>query len=160
MKKFLLSLFLFSCMPLGSAKIFAQSTDSLQVVVDSLSVKVAKLEHDMAYLKIQTDINTLDAEVEILTIQVGNILTDYQIAILSGHKKEMREILHKNHETYKENVEIAKKKLNSLQECIDSNKDSFSVFENLHLTISIGRIWCSYNNLEKRISLVGKALDK
>lgn len=68
----------------------AQSIDSLQVVVDSLSIKVVKLEHDLAYLKVDTDIRTLDAKIEILTMRTENILTDFQLAILTNNKSEAK----------------------------------------------------------------------
>lgn len=160
MKKFLLSLFLFSCMSLGTARTFAQSTDSLQVVVNSLSVKVAKLEHDLTYLKIDTDIRTLDAKIEILTIRVENILTDFQLAILTNNKSEAKVLYRDLYKTYKESVELVKKELDSLQESVNSNEDLLSSFENIHLNLKVISILSSYNNLEKQMSLIDKALDR
>lgn len=49
-------LILISCMSFCATRAAAQSVDSLQVVIDSLSVKVAVLGHDLAYLKIDSEI--------------------------------------------------------------------------------------------------------
>lgn len=157
MKKFLLFLFIVS---LGATRIFAQSADSLQVVVDSLSVKVAKLEHDLTYLKIDTDIRTLDAKIEILTIRVQNILTDYQLAILTNNKSEAKVLYRDLYKTYEESVELIKKELDSLQKFVNSNEDSFSSFENIHLNLKVISILSSYNNLEKQMSLIDEALNR
>lgn len=157
MKKFLLFLFIVS---LGATRIFAQSADSLQVVVDSLSVKVAKLEHDLTYLKIDTDIRTLDAKIEILTIRVQNILTDYQLAILTNNKSEAKVLYRDLYKTYEESVELIKKELDSLQKFVNSNENSFSSFENIHLNLKVISILSSYNNLEKQMSLIDEALNR
>ena len=108
MKKFL---FVFiSCITLGTAKTYAQSVDSLQVVVDSLSAKVIKLEHDLIYLKIKTDINTLNTKIEILSIKVDDLLTSFQMAIRSNRKENMRDVLQESHRLYKRSTELVKKK--------------------------------------------------
>lgn len=160
MKKFLLFLCIFSCMSLGTARTFAQSADSLQVVIDSLSVKVAKLEHDLTYLRIDTDIKTLDAKIEILTMRVENILTDFQLAILTNNKSEAKVLYRDLYKTYEKSVELVKKEFDSLQEFVNSNKDSFSSFENIHLNLNVLGILSSYNNLERQMSLIDEALDR
>lgn len=157
MKKFLLFLFIVS---LGATRIFAQSADSLQVVVDSLSVKVAKLEHDLTYLKIDTDIRALDAKIEILSIQVRGMATDFQIGILSNNKKDAKDLLQKSYETYGESVELVKKEVNLLQKLVNSSIDSFSAFENMHISLGVMRILNSYHTLEKQMSIIGEALDR
>jgi outer membrane murein-binding lipoprotein Lpp len=138
----------------------AQSIDSLQVVVDSLSIKVVKLEHDLAYLKVDTDIRTLDAKIEILTMRTENILTDFQLAILTNNKSEAKVLYRNLYQSYEERIELAKKELDSLQERVISNKDSFSSFENMNLTIKLLSILSSYNNLEKQMSLIDEALER
>lgn len=159
MKKSLF-LILISCMSFCATRTVAQSIDSLQVVVDSLSIKVVKLEHDLAYLKVDTDIRTLDAKIEILTMRTENILTDFQLAILTNNKSEAK-VLYKNlYQSYEERIELAKKELDSLQERVISNKDSFSSFENMNLTIKLLSILSSYNNLEKQMSLIDEALER
>lgn len=159
MKK-LLFLILISCMSFCATRTVAQSIDSLQVVVDSLSIKVVKLEHDLAYLKVDTDIRTLDAKIEILTMRTENILTDFQLAILTNNKSEAKVLYRNLYQSYEERIELAKKELDSLQERVISNKDSFSSFENMNLTIKLLSILSSYNNLEKQMSLIDEALDR
>ncbi len=140
MKKFLLSLCIFSCTSLSTIRTFAQTADSLQVAVDSLSVKVAKLEHDLTYLKIDTDIRTLDAKIEILSMKIGNILTDFQLAILTNDKREAKVLYRNLYKTYEESVELVKQELDSLQEFVNSNEDSFSAVENILLNLNVLRI--------------------
>ena len=147
-------------MSLCAARTVAQSIDSLQVVVDSLSIKVVKLEHDLAYLKVDTDIRTLDAKIEILTMRTENILTDFQLAILTNNKSEAKVLYRNLYQSYEERIELAKKELDSLQERVISNKDSFSSFENMNLTIKLLSILSSYNNLEKQMSLIDEALER
>lgn len=159
MKKSLF-LILISCMSFCATRTVAQSIDSLQVVVDSLSIKVVKLEHDLAYLKVDTDIRTLDAKIEILTMRTENILTDFQLAILTNNKSEAKVLYRNLYQSYEERIELAKKELDSLQERVISNKDSFSSFENMNLTIKLLSILSSYNNLEKQMSLIDEALDR
>lgn len=159
MKKSLF-LILISCMSFCATRTVAQSIDSLQVVVDSLSIKVVKLEHDLAYLKVDTDIRTLDAKIEILTMRTENILTDFQLAILTNNKSEAKVLYRNLYQSYEESIELAKKELDSLQERVISNKDSFSSFENMNLTIKLLSILSSYNNLEKQMSLIDEALER
>ena len=159
MKKSLF-LILFSCMLFCATRTVAQSIDSLQVVVDSLSIKVVKLEHDLAYLKVDTDIRTLDAKIEILTMRTENILTDFQLAILTNNKSEAKVLYRNLYQSYEERIDLAKKELDSLQERVISNKDSFSSFENMNLTIKLLSILSSYNNLEKQMSLIDEALER
>ncbi|OUQ50704.1 hypothetical protein B5E60_12940 [Alistipes sp. An116] len=159
MKKSLF-LILISCMSFCATRTVAQSIDSLQVVVDSLSIKVVKLEHDLAYLKVDTDIRTLDAKIEILTMRTENILTDFQLAILTNNKSEAKVLYRNLYQSYEERIELAKKELDSLQERVISNKDSFSSFENMNLTIKLLSILSSYNNLEKQMSLIDEALER
>ena len=159
MKKSLF-LILISCMSFCATRTVAQSIDSLQVVVDSLSIKVVKLEHDLAYLKVETDIRTLDAKIEILTMRTENILTDFQLAILTNNKSEAKVLYRNLYQSYEERIELAKKELDSLQERVISNKDSFSSFENMNLTIKLLSILSSYNNLEKQMSLIDEALER
>lgn len=159
MKKSLF-LILISCMSFCATRTVAQSIDSLQVVVDSLSIKVVKLEHDLAYLKVDTDIRTLDAKIEILTMRTENILTDFQLAILTNNKSEAKVLYRNLYQSYEERIELAKKELDSLQERVISNKDSFSFFENMNLTIKLLSILSSYNNLEKQMSLIDEALER
>lgn len=159
MKKSLF-LILISCMSFCATRTVAQSIDSLQVVVDSLSIKVVKLEHDLAYLKVDTDIRTLDAKIEILTMRTENILTDFQLAILTNNKSEAKVLYRNLYQSYEERIELAKKELDSLQERVISNKDSFSSFENMNLTIKLLSILSSYNNLEKHMSLIDEALER
>ena len=159
MKKSLF-LILISCMSFCATRTVAQSIDSLQVVVDSLSIKVVKLEHDLAYLKLDTDIRTLDAKIEILTMRTENILTDFQLAILTNNKSEAKVLYRNLYQSYEERIELAKKELDSLQERVISNKDSFSSFENMNLTIKLLSILSSYNNLEKQMSLIDEALER
>lgn len=159
MKKSLF-LILISCMSFCATRTVAQSIDSLQVVVDSLSIKVVKLEHDLAYLKVDTDIRTLDAKIEILTMRTENILTDFQLAILTNNKSEAKVLYRNLYQSYEERIELAKKELDSLQERVISNKDSFSSFENMNLTIKLLCILSSYNNLEKQMSLIDEALER
>ena len=138
----------------------AQSIDPLHVAVDSLSIQVVKLEHDLAYLKVDTDIRTLDAKIEILTMRTENILTDFQLAILTNNKSEAKVLYRNLYQSYEERIELAKKELDSLQERVISNKDSFSSFENMNLTIKLLSILSSYNNLEKQMSLIDEALER
>lgn len=159
MKKSLF-LILISCMSFCATRTVAQSIDSLQVVVDSLSIKVVRLEHDLAYLKVDTDIRTLDAKIEILTMRTENILTDFQLAILTNNKSEAKVLYRNLYQSYEERIELAKKELDSLQERVISNKDSFSSFENMNLTIKLLSILSSYNNLEKQMSLIDEALER
>ena len=159
MKKSLF-LILISCMSFCATRTVAKSIDSLQVVVDSLSIKVVKLEHDLAYLKVDTDIRTLDAKIEILTMRTENILTDFQLAILTNNKSEAKVLYRNLYQSYEERIELAKKELDSLQERVISNKDSFSSFENMNLTIKLLSILSSYNNLEKQMSLIDEALER
>lgn len=159
MKKSLF-LILISCMSFCATRTVAQSIDSLQVVVDSLSIKVVKLEHDLAYLKVDTDIRTLDAKIEILTMRTENILTDFQLAILTNNKSEAKVLYRNLYQSYEERIKLAKKELDSLQERVISNKDSFSSFENMNLTIKLLSILSSYNNLEKQMSLIDEALER
>lgn len=159
MKKSLF-LILISCMSFCATRTVAQSIDSLQVVVDSLSIKVVKLEHDLAYLKVDTDIRTLDAKIEILTMRTENILTDFQLAILTNNKSEAKVLYRNLYQSYEERIELAKKELDSLQERVISNKDSFSSMENMNLTLKVLSILSSYNNLEKQMSLIDEALDR
>lgn len=159
MKKSLF-LILISCMSFCATRTVAQSIDSLQVVVDSLSIKVVKLEHDLAYLKVDTDIRTLDAKIEVLTMRTENILTDFQLAILTNNKSEAKVLYRNLYQSYEERIELAKKELDSLQERVISNKDSFSSFENMNLTIKLLSILSSYNNLEKQMSLIDEALER
>lgn len=159
MKKSLF-LILISCMSFCATRTVAQSIDSLQVVVDSLSIKVVKLEHDLAYLKVDTDIRTLDAKIEILTMRTENILTDFQLAILTNNKSEAKVLYRNLYQSYEESIELAKKELDSLQERVISNKDSFSSMENMNLTLKVLSILSSYNNLEKQMSLIDEALDR
>lgn len=168
MKKILLSLFLFSCMPLGAARTFAQSADSLRVVVDSLSLRVAKLEHDLTLLKVNTDITTLDAAINRLSIEFRGIGTDLQIITIANkigtlsksNKKDYDSVLKKSYKVHKEGAELLKKELDSLQELINSSKDLFSASENLHISLAIMRILVSYNNLEGQLKLIGELLEK
>ena len=160
MKKFLLSLFLFSCMLLGAARTFAQSADSLQVVVDSLSVKVTKLEHDLAYLKINTDISTLNTKIEILSLNVKDVFSDFQIAVLSNNKKGVKAQLRVLHEAYKERLEIIKREIDSLQELVNSNRETFSFLENMQILTGVMLVLNSYDILEKQMPVVGEELDK
>lgn len=159
MKKSLF-LILISCMSFCATRTVAQSVDSLQVVIDSLSVKVATLEQDLIYLKIDTDIRTLDAKIEILTMRVQNILTDFQLAILTNNKSEATILYRDLYRTYEERAELINRELDSLQESINLNKDSFSSFERIHLRIKVLSILSSYDNLEKQISLIDEALNR
>ena len=159
MKKSLF-LILISCMSFCATRTVAQSIDSLQVVVDSLSIKVVKLEHDLAYLKVDTDIRTLDAKIEILTMRTENILTDFQLAILTNNKSEAKVLYRNLYQSYEESIKLAKKELDSLRERVISNKDSFSSMENMNLTLKVLSILSSYNNLEKQMSLIDEALDR
>lgn len=159
MKKSLF-LILISCMSFCATRTVAQSIDSLQVVVDSLSIKVVKLEHDLAYLKVDTDIRTLDAKIEILTMRTENILTDFQLAILTNNKSEAKVLYRNLYQSYEERIKLAKKELDSLRERVISNKDSFSSMENMNLTLKVLSILSSYNNLEKQMSLIDEALDR
>lgn len=159
MKKFILSLVLFSCTSLGAARTFAQSADSLQMVVDSLSGKITKLEHDLAYLKIRTDISTLDAKIEILSLNVKDILTTLQLAILSNRTEDIKDVLRGLHKTYEENAESLRKEVNSIKELVGFESDTTS-FDQIPLILNVAGILSSYGNLEKQISLVGEALDK
>lgn len=109
MKKSLF-LILISCMSFCATRTVAQSIDSLQVVVDSLSIKVVKLEHDLAYLKVDTDIRTLDAKIEILTMRTENILTDFQLAILTNNKSEAKVLYRNLYQSYEERIKLAKKR--------------------------------------------------
>lgn len=159
MKKSLF-LILISCMSFCATRTVAQSIDSLQVVVDSLSIKVVKLEHDLAYLKVDTDIRTLDAKIEILTMRTENILTDFQLAILTNNKSEAKVLYRNLYQSYEERIKLAKKELDSLRERVISNKDSFSSMENMNLTLKVLSILSSYNNLERQMSLIDEALDR
>lgn len=159
MKKSLF-LILISCMSFCVTRTVAQSIDSLQVVVDSLSIKVVKLEHDLAYLKVDTDIRTLDAKIEILTMRTENILTDFQLAILTNNKSEAKVLYRNLYQSYEERIKLAKKELDSLRERVISNKDSFSSMENMNLTLKVLSILSSYNNLERQMSLIDEALDR
>ena len=114
----------------------------------------------MAYLKVDTDIRTLDAKIEILTMRTENILTDFQLAILTNNKSEAKVLYRNLYQSYEERIELAKKELDSLQERVISNKDSFSSFENMNLTIKLLSILSSYNNLEKQMSLIDEALER
>ena len=153
-------LILISCMSFCATRAAAQSVDSLQVVIDSLSDKVAVLEHDLAYLKIDTDIRSLDVKIEILTMQVQNILTGFQLAILTNNKSEAKVLYRDLYRTYKERAEFIKKDLDSLQESINLNKDTFPSFENIHLNLKVLSVLSSYNNLERQISIIDEALDR
>lgn len=159
MKKFF-SYILLIYMSLSVSKTFAQSTDSLRVVVDRLSVQVTKLEHDLNYLKINTDINKLDANIELFSIKVERILTDYQIAVLSNNKEESRRQLQELHKAYEESMKSIKDAVDVLAELVNSNEDSFSPFENLNLTIRVIGIRSSYYSLENKMSIIRDALDK
>lgn len=168
MKKILLSLFLFSCMPLGAARTFAQSADSLRVVVDSLSLRVAKLEHDLTLLKVNTDITTLDAAINRLSIEFRGIGTDLQIITIANkigtlsksNKKDTIAILKESYRVNKESAELVKKELDSLQELINSNENSFSNSENVHIYCGVIRVLGSYNTLEKQLQLIAKVLEE
>lgn len=159
MKKFLLSLCIFFCMSLSTARTFAQSADSLQVVIDTLSVKIAKLEHDLTYLKIDTNIRTLGAEIEILSIQVGNMWTDFQIGILSNNR-DVKDLLQESYKTYGESVELVKEKVNFLQKLVNSSINSFSASENTLIYLGVMSILNSYYGLERKMSIIGEALDR
>lgn len=159
MKKSLF-LILFSCMLFCATRAVAQSIDSLQVVVDNLSIKVVKLEHDLAYLEVDTDIRTLDAKIEVFTMRTENILTDFQLAILTNNKSEAKVLYRNLYQSYEERIKLAKKELDSLRERVISNKDSFSSMENMNLTLKVLSILSSYNNLEKQMSLIDEALDR
>ena len=147
-------------MLLGAARTFAQSADSLQVVVDSLSVKVTKLEHDLAYLKINTDISTLNTKIEILSLNVKDVFSDFQIAVLSNNKKGVKAQLRVLHEAYKERLEIIKREIDSLQELVNSNRETFSFLENMQILTGVMLVLNSYDILEKQMPVVGEALDK
>ena len=129
------------------------------MVVDSLSGKVTKLEHDLAYLKIRTDISTLDAKIEILSLNVKDILTTLQLAILSNRTEDIKDVLRGLHKTYEENAESLRKEVNSIKELVGFESDTTS-FDQIPLILNVAGILSSYGNLEKQISLVGEALDK
>ncbi|MDE7069970.1 MAG: hypothetical protein K2O63_05590 [Alistipes sp.] len=155
MKKFLLFFLLFSCMLLSTTKTFAQSADSLKVIVDSLSVKVATLEHDLAYLEIKININSLGADMEILSINVHRISTDFRVATLSKNKKEIV-LLRKYHKSCEETLKIIKERIDFLQEIANSNK--YLDLEN-YLDVSIRNMLFRYYNLKDTMSLVGELLN-
>lgn len=158
MKKLLIFLF-FSIFP-GVGRTLAQSTDSLQVVVDSLSVKVVKLERDIEYLKINTDISTLNTEIEILSMKVNSSFTDLQIGILYNDKKDTKNLLRESYKHYKESVAFIKDEVDSIHELVYSKEETFSSKEYMHLLIDLTKVLFSYDLLEKRLSLLDKALDK
>ena len=64
----------------------------------------------MIYLKIKTDINTLNTKIEILSIKVDDLLTSFQMAIRSNRKEDMRDVLQESHRLYKRSTELVKKK--------------------------------------------------
>lgn len=75
--------------------------------------------------------------------------------------KSEAKVLYRNlYQSYEERIELAKKELDSLQERVISNKDSFSSMENMNLTLKVLSILSSYNNLEKQMSLIDEALDR
>ncbi|WP_300750883.1 hypothetical protein [uncultured Alistipes sp.] len=161
MKKLLIFLFLGIFPSVG--RTLAQPTDSLQVVVDSLSVKVVKLERDLEYLKINTDISTLNTEIEILSMKVNSSFTDIQIGILYNDKKDTKDLLRVLRESckhYKENVALIKDEVDSMQELVYSKKGTFSSNEYMCLSMHFMKVLFSYDLLEKRLSLLDEALDK
>ena len=86
--------------------------------------------------------------------------TDFQIGILSNNKKDAKDLLQKSYETYGESVELVKKEVNLLQKLVNSSIDSFSAFENMHISLGVMRILNSYHTLEKQMSIIGEALDR
>ncbi len=157
MKK-LLFLILISYMSFCATRTVAQSVDSLQVVIDSLSVKVAVLGHDLAYLKIDSEINALDENIQILSIQVGDMATDFRLAILSKHLKDSKTQLQKLYEVYEESIRIIKDRIDLLQPLVDSKKNLLSPIESAHISFRVTGIWTSYYNLKNKMSIIREAL--
>lgn len=144
-------------MLLGTARSYAQSVDSLQVVVDSLSVRVAKLEHDLTYRKMYAEMESLYFQLEILTLNVGNIMSDLQIANLTKNLKNMKIQLQEIFEGYKKRLEIYKDMIVKMQERIESNKRIFLPLEELQIESQKLLVLHSYNMLEGEISIIEKA---
>ena len=68
MRKLLL-LLLF--IPLIGGRVAAQSIDSLQSVVDSLSTKINVLEHDLDYLKVSYELETLETDLGLFNSEIN-----------------------------------------------------------------------------------------
>ncbi len=157
MKKSLFFIFI-SCMSFSATRTVAQSVDSLQVVIDSMSVKVAELEHDLAYLKIDSEINTLEGYIQIFSIEIGDMATDFQLAVLSKHLKDSKIQLQELYEVYEERVRIVKDKIDLLQTQVDSQNYLLLPVERLRISLRVTGIWTSYYNVKNKMSIIKDAL--
>lgn len=111
-------------------------------------------------MKINTDISTLNTKIEILSLNVKDVFSDFQIAVLSNNKKGVKAQLRVLHEAYKERLEIIKREIDSLQELVNSNRETFSFLENMQILTGVMLVLNSYDILEKQMPVVGEALDK
>lgn len=153
MKKFLIFV-LFSCMSLGIARSYAQSVDSLLVVVDNLREKVVRLEKDAAYQKICTDLNRLNAEVEILSLQVRNVLVDLRVAVLCNNIAEEKSRLQKKYKWYQEKKGFVNASMNLLQMTISLEKDSLFPLAEADVSSKLSIVLTSYKELEGLMSVM------
>lgn len=146
-------LILISCMSFCATRTAAQSVDALQVVIDSLSVKVVNLEQELAFLKINTEINDLDTEIRIRSIEVSNMLTNLHIGG-SSVISEMREF----YKAFERNIKYIKDEVDSLQERVSASEDSFSAFKSVSLLLKMAGLLQSYSSLEEYMSIIEDAL--
>lgn len=157
MKKFLF-LILISCMSVCITRASAQSVDSLQVVIDSLSVRVAVLEHDLAYLRIDTEINRLDESIKILSIEMGDLATDFQISSLARRLEDSKDLLQDLYEALEKSVTAIKDRVDLLPKLIDANENILLPVENTYIYTRITGLFASYYNLKNKMSIIREAL--
>lgn len=157
MKKSIFLIFI-SCMSFCATRAAAQSVDSLQVVIDSLSVKVAVLEHDLAYLKIDTEINRLDESIDILSIKIGDLATDFRISSLARHLEDSKDLLQDLYEALEKSVTAIKDRMDLLPKLIDANEYLLLPRENTYISARVTGLFSSYYNLKNQMSIIREAL--
>lgn len=107
-----------------STSVSAQEVDSLQskpISIDSLAVKLEKLQHDYDFLKCDYELNRMQFKLEILANQLNNKSTDLEIDIYHYNVRYMKELYLLylgNKDNYNSSVDL----LNALKERIEQLK--------------------------------------
>ncbi|MBQ3212424.1 MAG: hypothetical protein IJB40_02740 [Alistipes sp.] len=109
-----------------SMSIFAQEVDSLQsnpINVDSLAVKLDKLQRDYDFLKCDYELNRMQLKLEIFANQINNSSTALEINCYHYSGTYMKELYLANKDKYNSSVDM----LNSLKETIGQLKAMIAI---------------------------------
>lgn len=126
-----------------SMQVKAQSTDE-QTNIESLTQRVDSLEHELSYLKLIYELNSLNSDISMFSNDVRITSAAIELNVYS------RNFDYKLGKAYIQNYEACQDKMESLQELIKKSKEFFAlkVISYPFTDKELGVLMASYNTID------------